>query len=94
MEYGNTSPSKEHGSKRNLREGIHGQWQHRAPFKEVLEQIKRHADVDCDACMMRRACTREIEPLGRLLEIGKSSERAFARITKLTTRLLRRMSAA
>ena len=26
-----------------------------APFKEVLEQVKRHIDTDCDAHMMRRA---------------------------------------
>ena len=26
-----------------------------SPTKEVLEQVKRHTDMDCDAYMMRRA---------------------------------------
>ena len=36
-------------------EGIQGQWQQEPPFKEVLEQIQRHPNMDCDAYMMRRA---------------------------------------
>ena len=36
-------------------EGIQGQWQQESPFKEVLEQVKRSADTDCNAQIMRRA---------------------------------------
>ena len=34
-------------------EGIQGQWQHESLFK--VEQVKRSADTDCNAQMMRRA---------------------------------------
>ena len=37
-------------------EGIQGQWQQTSPFKEVVEQVQRSVDTDCNAQMMRRAC--------------------------------------
>ena len=39
---------------REKQEGIHGQWQQESPFTEVLEQVKRSADVDSGSQMMRR----------------------------------------
>ena len=36
-------------------EGTQGEWQQESPFKEVLEQVKRHADTNCNAQIMRRA---------------------------------------
>ena len=36
-------------------EGTQGQWQQESPFKEVLEQVKRTTDADCNAQIMRRA---------------------------------------
>ena len=36
-------------------EGTQGQWQ-LAPFKEVLEHIRKCSDMSCNAYMMRRAC--------------------------------------
>ena len=41
---------------REKQEGIQGQWQHESPFREVFEQVKRNADTDCYAQIMRRAC--------------------------------------
>ena len=35
--------------------GIQGQWQQESPFKEVLKQVRRSADTDGTARMMRRA---------------------------------------
>ena len=36
-------------------EGKQGRWQQESPSKEVLEQVKRNSDTDCNALMMRRA---------------------------------------
>ena len=37
-------------------EGIQGKWQQESPYQEVFEQVKRYADTDCNAPIMRRAC--------------------------------------
>ena len=50
-------------------EGKQGQWQQESPFKEVLEQVKRSADTDCNAQILRRAYN----------AIGKASKRNFGK---------------
>ena len=40
---------------RERQEGIQGQWQQESPFREVLKQVKRSADVDCGPQTMRPA---------------------------------------
>ena len=65
------------------REGMQGHWQQESFFKEVLEQVKRSADTDCNAKMLRRAynakklcnwesfkkeCKKEGKPCGRTIE--------------------------
>ena len=45
----------EYGNAKRKHEGTKGQWQKQATSLKVLEQIKRHVDMDCDAHMMRRA---------------------------------------
>ena len=37
-------------------EGMQGQWQQKSSFREVLEQVRRSADTDCNAQMTQRAC--------------------------------------
>ena len=43
------------GAEKEKQEATQGQWQMESPFKEVLEQIKKHSDLSCNAYMMRRA---------------------------------------
>ena len=39
---------------REKQEGMQGQWQQESPFREVLEQVKGNAHMDCGTQMMRR----------------------------------------
>ena len=50
-------------------EEIQGRWQQESLFKEVLEQVKRNSDTDCNAQLVRRAYN-----AGKS-EIGKASKR-------------------
>ena len=48
-------------------EGKRSQWQQKSHFKEVLEQIKRSADTDCNAQIVRRAYNAKgVGQLGKL----------------------------
>ena len=68
-------------------EGIQGQWQQESPIKEVLEQVKRNADTDCNAKIMRRAYSAgQSGQLGKLhigsLEKSKFSEWTSEKLQK------------
>ena len=61
-ECGSISPSKERGQERYWRmpqektkKECKVAGSRSRPFKEVLEQVKRNSDTDCNAQMMRRA---------------------------------------
>ena len=61
-ERGSISLSKEQWARKMLadaaqekQEGIQGQRQQASLFKEVFEQVKRNADTDCNAQIVRRA---------------------------------------
>ena len=43
------------GCRSGKQEGMQSQWQKESPFKEVLEHVKRSADIDCNVQRMRRA---------------------------------------
>ena len=87
------------GAAHEKQEGTQGQWQQEPPFKEVVEQVKRIADTDCSAQIMRRAykakklcnCERFKE---KCRKEGKLCECTFQRFRTPMTRLPWKISAA